>query len=418
MQLYDILRSLITNAMLIALLFTLARPKYRWRTLWAILAAIVTLDLALNIFFYLQNDYTTLAKLDIVFFILTGIATKSLFQETIMPWLFNCFTVMNVYAVTVILSYYFCGLFPHPYYAIIVLRALLFAAAIALFRRRLRPLYRQAAEHWSVYLFVAVGLFMNFTWYFMAGDNVERMLRTNFVSLLLLVLLAVLVYMAIFLSLRKALQESALREENLKIQSDRELMHQRLILMDESVRQMSIAQHDRRHFNNTLLTLLQQGETDKATNFIQQQSKALPQKPQSYCQNISVNAAVSYYAELACQKGIRCDLRLDVPAKIAVDELSLAMTVSNLMENAIAAVSILPAQRREMRFTIVNAGQLILELSNPYDGEIEWNENGLPISRKEGHGKGCQSVANFTAKCGGELMYEVSGGVFKVRMMV
>lgn len=107
---------------------------------------------------------------------------------------------MNIYAVTVILSYYFCGLFPHPYYAIIALRALLFAASIALFRRRLRPLYRQAAEHWSVYLFVAVGLFMNLTRYFMAGDNVERMLRTNFVSLLLLVLLAVLVYLAIFLS--------------------------------------------------------------------------------------------------------------------------------------------------------------------------------------------------------------------------
>jgi len=28
MQLYDILRSIVTNAMLTALLFTLARPKY------------------------------------------------------------------------------------------------------------------------------------------------------------------------------------------------------------------------------------------------------------------------------------------------------------------------------------------------------------------------------------------------------
>lgn len=418
MQLYDILRSLVTNAMLSALLFTLAQPKYRWRILWVALTVIVTLNLAMNIMFYLQADYTTLAKLDITFFILVGIATKPLFQETAMQWLFNCFTVMNIYAVTVILSYYLCGLFPHPYYAITILRALFFAAAIALFRRRLRPLYRQATEHWSVYLFVAAGLFMNFTWYFMAGDDVEHMLRSNYVPLLLLVLLAVLVYLAVFLSLRKTLRESALREENLKIQSDRELTRQRLALMDETVRQMSIVQHDRRHFNNTLLALLSQGETDKAADFIRQQSEALPQKPQSYCQNIPVNAAISYYAEIARQRGIRCELRLNIPQKLDMDELSLAMAVSNLMENAITAVSTLPASRRELRFTAVNTGQLIFELSNPYDGKIEWDEKGLPISRKEGHGKGCQSIADFVAKCGGELVYDVSGSVFKVRMMV
>lgn len=418
MQLYDILRSLVTNAMLSALLFTLARPKCRWRILWVVLAAIVSLNLTMNMVFYLRDDYTTLAKLDIAFFILVGIATKPLFRETAMQWLFNCFTVMNIYAVTVILSYYLCGLFPHPYYAIILLRALMFAAAILLFRKRLRPLYRQAAEHWSVYLFVAVGLFINFAWYFFAGDDVEQMLRNNVVSLLLLVMLAMLVYLAVFLSLRKTLREAALLEENLKIQSDRELTRQRLALMDETMRQMSIVQHDRRHFNNTLLALLRQGETDKSIDFIRQQSEALPQKPQSYCQNIPVNAAVSYYAELARQRGIRCDLRLDIPAELSVDELSLAMAVSNLMENAITAVSTLPANRRELRFTAVNTGQLILELRNPYDGELEWDGDGLPVSQKEGHGKGSQSVAGFVSKCGGELIYTVRDGIFQVRMMV
>ena len=418
MMLYDILRSLVTNAMLAALLFTLARPKCRKPTLWVTLAVIVALNLALNVYFYLRNDYTTLSKLDIVFFILVGIATKPLFQETLMQWLFNCFTAMNIYAVTVIVSYYLCYLFPHPYFAITVLRALLFAAAIALFRRRLRPLYRQAAEHWSVYLFVAAGLFGNFVWYFVVSNDVEQMLTEEFAPLLLLVLLVLLAYLAIFLSLRKTLRGAALREENLKMQSDRELTRQRLALMDETVRQMSIAQHDRRHFNNTLLSLLQQDKVDKAADFIRQQSEALPQKPQSYCKNVPVNAAVSYYTELAGQQGIRCELRLDIPEKVAVDELSLAMAVANLMENAITAVADLPAERRELRFIAVNTVQLILELSNPYDGEIELNENGLPVSHKEGHGRGSQSVADFVQKCSGELVYEVTDGLFRVRLMV
>lgn len=404
--------------MLLALLFTLARPKSRQATLWVVLAGIVALNVALNVFFYLRNDYTTLSKLDIAFFILVGIATKPLFQETLMQWLFNCFTAMNIYAIAVILSYYLYDLFPYPHLAITALRAIIFVAAIALFRSRLRPLYRQAAEHWSVYLFVAAGLFGNFSWYFLASDDVEQMLTEEFAPLLLLVLLVLLVYLAIFLSMRKTLKGAALREENLKMQSDRELTRQRLALMDETVRQMSIAQHDRRHFNNTLLSLLQQGKADKAADFIRQQNEDLPQKPQSYCQNVPVNATVSYYTELARQQGIRFDLRLDIPEKIAVDELSLAMAVANLIENAINAVSDLPEERRELRFTSVNTGQLILEMSNPYDGEIELDDNGLPISRKEGHGKGSQSVADFVQKCSGELVYEVTNGLFRVRLMV
>lgn len=418
MQLYDILRSLVTNAMIVALLFTLAQPKVRKRTLWFVFIAIVITNYAMNTFFYLRSDYTTLALLDMLFFIIIGAATKPLFQQTLMQWLFNCFTVMNIYAIIVLLSYFLCGYFPYPHYAHTSLRALLFAAAIFLFRMRLRPLYRQAAEQWSVYMFVAAGLFANFAYYFVFGDDVVQSLTEDFIPMLLLSLTTVLVYLAMFLSLRKTLREAALREENLKIQSDRELTRQQLTMMDEAVRQMSIVQHDRRHFNNTLLSLLQQDETDKAAELIRQQSEALPQKPRSYCRNVPVNAAVSYYAELASQQGIRCDLRLDIPEKLSVDELSLAMAVSNLMENAIAAVSILPAEKRELRFTAVSVGQLILELVNPYEGEVAMEEKGLPVFSKEGHGKGSQSVFDFVNKCGGELVYETTGGVFKVRMMV
>lgn len=121
---------------------------------------------------------------------------------------------------------------------------------------------------------------------------------------------------------------------------------------------MSVVQHDRRHINNTLLALLQQNETDKAAELIEKQSEALPQKLRKYCENVPVTAAVSCYAELARQQGIRGDMQLDISEKLFVDELSLAMTISNLMENVIAAVAVLPAEQRELRFTAVNTGQL------------------------------------------------------------
>ena len=69
-----------------------------------------------------------------------------------------------------------------------------------------------------------------------------------------------------------------------------------------------------------------------------------------------MNAAVSYDAELARQQSIACEFRLDIPAKLNVDELSLAMAVSNLLENAINAVSDLPTEKRNIRMIAVHAG--------------------------------------------------------------
>jgi len=418
MELYDILRSLATNAGLVTLLFTLARPKCKPKTEYLVLIAIVLADFAANLWFYSRGDYTMLAKTDIAFFLLAGVAVKPLFREKIMPWLFNCLTTLNVTAAVVILSYYLSDFFPHPYYANTALRVLLYGGLIWLFRTQLRPLYRQAAERWDIYLVVAAGIAANLCWYFVASDNVEATLQSECVPLLLLTALSALVYFAVFHSLRENARETALREDNLKMQSDRELTRAQLALMDESVRQMSIVQHDRRHLAATLLALLAEGETGKAAELIRRQSEMLPQKPRSYCQNVSVNAAVSYYVEQAAQRGVRCSIRLDIPEKPGVDELSLAMAVSNLMENAVNAVSVLPAERRELHFTAVYTGQLIMELSNPFDGAVELGADGLPVSRAEGHGRGSQSVAAFVKRCGGELAYKTDGGMFTVRIMV
>ena len=123
MELYDILRSLVTNAFLVTLLFTLARPKCRPRTEYLVLALIVLTDFAANLYFYSRGDYTMLAKTDIVFFLLAGVASKPLFREKTMPWFFNCVTTINVTAAIVVVSYDLSGFFPYPHYANTVLRA-------------------------------------------------------------------------------------------------------------------------------------------------------------------------------------------------------------------------------------------------------------------------------------------------------
>ncbi len=164
---------------------------------------------------------------------------------------------------------------------------------------------------------------------------------------------------------------------------------------------------------------MQNGNVEKAAALLRQQIAILPKKPVRYCENITVNAAVSYYAALSKGRRIRCDLRLNIPEKLPFSDLALSMTLSNLMENAIHACEKLdPQMECYLRVRAVYTGQFILEVENPYFGEVSLDENGYPVVRDEGHGWGGESVRAFVRENGGELLYQVENGVFNVRLLI
>lgn len=129
-------------------------------------------------------------------------------------------------------------------------------------------------------------------------------------------------------------------------------MSQRLKLMAEVAAQNSRAAHDRRHFNNVLLKLLEQSKNYEATALLQGQNQSGPSISTAYCENPAVNAAVCHYAGLAKQAGIAVEISLDIPDAVHVDSLELAMVVSNLMENAIQAGQKLPPPIRTLIYAL------------------------------------------------------------------
>ena len=426
MELYNFLRGLVSIIMNMILIFSMLKPKYSKKVTNLLLLGNFTLNLTVSITCYLLGNLTLLAKLHIVVNTLFFFAIRPFFQDTFMQWLFSCLTVLNVDVIVVVLSYFGCQYLPYPRYANTVLRFVLLGALILLLRKVLNPVYRQMVEHWGVFFYVAVSIFAAFAYFFLGSEDIISTLEEQKIPLLFITLIAFAAYASVGHSLNRLGAEFGLREENLRIQKDQELlqlsaetMGQRISLMDEAVRQMSIIQHDQRHVNGTLLELLRQRDTDSAIQLIEQQTKAMPQKPMKYCENIAVNAAVSYYDSVAMQQGIFCEIRLDIPGNLPAPELSLAMVVSNLMENAIHACEQLsPDKKRYIRFTGLYTGQLILEMENPYEGEISVDMNGFPVSKEEGHGRGTESVRSFTESNGGELVYQMFKGVFKVRLMI
>ena len=239
-----------------------------------------------------------------------------------------------------------------------------------------------------------VGIYITFNYYVLSADDIVVMLTEKAIPLLLVIFIGLAAYASIFLSIKYLQREYRVKEENQKMLAEQEYlqlaarnMSRRLELMEEVSAQNSRAAHDRRHFNNVLLELMEQGKTSEAAALLQSQNQATPIISRVYCEPPAVNAAVCHYAGLAEQAGIRLEIALDIPSTVAVDALELSMVVSNLMGNPCAEDTVL-------------------------------DENGYPLAYGDGHGIGSKSVIAFVKKYDGELMYKIENGVFRVRLLV
>ena len=274
----DYLREAVTATANILLLMTLLQPKYSKKVTLLAMVGILAVDVVTAVYCYLNGSLTLLAKIDVLMFALLCFAVRPLFRDTFMQWLFSYLTVQNINVAVIILSFIGSRPLPYPVYANSLLRVILFGAFLLILSRYVRPLYRQVVEHWTVYFAVALGIYIAFSYYLLFSDDIVLTLTEQAVPLILLILIGLAAYSSIFLSIKNLEREFRVKEENQKMQAEREYlqlaadnMAQRLELMEEVSEQNSRMAHDRRHFNNVLLELLERGETGEATALLQSQ---------------------------------------------------------------------------------------------------------------------------------------------------
>ncbi len=422
----DLLRAFVTDVMLILLLATLTRPKYKNKWIYILATTLIlTINIGGNVYFYLSKNYSAVVWVDVVMLLFIGVALKPLFSNKVMQWCFSFFTMFNIYIAIVFLSYFFADYLPYPMYANTVLRFLLFGAIILLFRKVLEPLYRKVADNWYIYFLPTLVLCLNFNTYILGGEIREK-LSQDALPLMLLVALGATIYITIMHSLHSVTRHYEVREDNLKLQNNQHLLQQaaqsmekQLTLMGESARQMSIVNHDRKHFNNTLLDLLEQGDINQAVVMLKQQQSFTPNVMKKlHCENPSANAAIGYYSALAQRQNITCNIHATIPLNPVVDSLELSMVLSNLMENAINACSALQeTEKRYIDMTVLCEGQLIIEIQNPYRGNVLLDEDNHPASEEKGHGIGTKSILSFVERYQGEIIYSIENNIFNVRLL-
>ena len=216
-----------------------------------------------------------------------------------------------------------------------------------------------------------------------------------------------------------------LKKNEYKLKADAEIlemaarsMKDRLLTTEELMKQDRALRHDRRHFEALLLSLLQDGKSDEARKCLEERLAQEPHASVRYCDNTTVNAALTHYVAMAELNDIKVTVKTNIPSDPGVDEMKLAIAISNLIENAINACEKIKEGERFIDITARYREQLLLEVVNSCDKKVELDENGFPYTEAAGHGIGTRSVLAFAQETDSEIMYIAEDKIFKVRMII
>lgn len=184
--------------------------------------------------------------------------------------------------------------------------------------------------------------------------------------------------------------------------------------------QTAVYQHDMRHHLTMLEGLVTAGKPEQASQYIRKvQSDIETITPRRYCENELVNLLCSSFAEKAQHAGARLDVDAKLPRELGISDAELCAVLSNALENALHAVAALEeAQRTLSLYCAIRLGKLLIEVKNPYAGELTISPDGSPVTARKGHGYGCRSIQTIAARTGGLCEFKAQNGIFCLQIVL
>ena len=285
----------------------------------------------------------------------------------------------------------------------ILLMGIFYGTAIYLEWRFLRKPFRVVIQaipaHWGILtlipcVFCAYLIFVA-SWPGSYLDNPVQMIYAYTAVVPLVV-----VYIAVFRSLLGQYRIQMERQNaallTVQISALREKLHE----MEEVEERIRVQRHDLRHQLQTVAELLSRGDRESALDFL------------------VLDAVFSSYFAQAQGQGVLVEAKISLPEQLPVDEGELAIVIANALENALHANLALPRENRRISCRMIGYPDLMLEIVNPFCTAVRFDEEGFPVSPKEGHGLGTQSIRYFCRKYGAVCHWETKDERFVFRLIL
>jgi len=179
-----------------------------------------------------------------------------------------------------------------------------------------------------------------------------------------------------------------------------------------------LLRHDMRMILSSLAVSIDNNEIDAAKEMINSHIARIDgTRLERFCSNDIINCVISDYATRCKAQAVpfSCSVTLD---DIHVDETMFASILSNALDNALNAQRALPLEKRSIKLMIKNSGiKLLMSVKNPIGQPVIFSD-GLPVSGKDGHGYGTQSIRFLTDQMGGNCQFSVQEDTFILRVVL
>ena len=186
-------------------------------------------------------------------------------------------------------------------------------------------------------------------------------------------------------------------------------------------KQAALYRHDMRHHFNYINTCITQNKLEEATKYIQQifdvfdDTKIIP-----YSHNESLNLIFSSFHQKAEEHQIVFTVDASAKDFSRYTILDLCKLLYNGIENAIKACQqVTNSQKRYIHIELYEKNnKLCCEISNSYSIEPSFDENGIPLSSRNGHGIGVRSMIYVVDKYHGVYKFSTQNHTFKFQMCI
>lgn len=215
-------------------------------------------------------------------------------------------------------------------------------------------------------------------------------------------------------------------EKKQEIKRCSDLMELQLLAVEKEIDQvkrskekLSILRHDMRHHLNVILSQLQNGNMEKAINYIEETGNLYDDTTiTTYCRSEMVNSVISIYHTRFTDRGITLNHDISVGEKLPCQETAICTILSNALENSMHALEEVTTGEKWVNLTISEKkDHLLIQIENRIVRTPKFVD-GIPTSGKKGHGIGVKSIIYYVEQLNGQCHFSVTDHSFILRIIL
>ena len=171
--------------------------------------------------------------------------------------------------------------------------------------------------------------------------------------------------------------------------------------------------HDFRHKLQTIARLVETKNYEELRSVVAQYTESIEEtKVKKYCENAVLDAVFASYIRKAESRGITVTTSICFPEPLPVNDVELATVFANAIENAINAAEKLDPENRLIDIKVIIAPRFMVQISNTFQSDVEFDNGGVPVSHEDGHGFGTRSIVAFCDKNKAYYNFKTKDGRF------